>query len=149
MKILTPFLVFLLSGSVNANSASERVKTALTNYISEFGKNERATVFLAEELTDSDFYRAYWAEECSLIYFPKEFHDEAVDSLWLVTRTSLEYPTDVREEGNKELATSNYLVSFDWYRQKLSYVVTSGEILHLTKTKHNQAAHTTPASAPR
>jgi len=131
------FLIFV-TAPVHANADVERAERVVSNYVENFGKGDQATIFINEKLED-EFYWVYWAEMRMLFSIPKEFRDEAVDAPSLVIRKPLVYPDDVREKGNKEMETSTYLVSFDWYREKLADIVTSGNILHLTETRHNKS----------
>ncbi len=107
-----------------------RVMSVVRNYTAATGDGNQATVFLSEQ-PDADYYWAYWAEMRMLFSIPKEFHDEAISAPSIIVRNRLVYPDDVREEGDQDLQSSTYLVSFDWYRKKLTDVVTSGRILQL------------------
>lgn len=133
MKLISStFLILaLIASTVHAYSENERIKSVLNNYASERGHSDHAKIFLSETI-DAEFYWVYWAEMQMLFSFPKNFHDGAIDKPSLIIRRPLVYPDDVREEGNKEMESSTYLVSFDWYRKRLTDIVPGGDILHFT-----------------
>ena len=138
MKIFPLIFLIFLTASVHGTPEVERIESVISNYVENSGKDDPATIFINEKL-DAEFYWMYWAETRMLFSIPREFSDEAIDAPSSIMRKPLVYPDDVREKGNKEMESSTYLVSFEWYQQKLTKVVTGGNILHLTKHKHNQS----------
>jgi len=138
MKIFSLIFLIFVSALVHAIADVERAELVVSNYVKNFSKGDQATIFISEKL-EAEFYWVYWAEMRMLFSIPKEFRDEAVDAPSLVIRKPLVYPDDVREKGNKEMETSTYLVPFEWYREKLTDILTSGNILNLKRTGHNQS----------
>lgn len=139
----TCLIIFLivLGACVHAASGRGSIIDLVSNYVKLSGESDEATLFISDTV-EAEFYWVYWAEMRMLFAVPKEFRDEAVSAPSLVIRKPLVFPDDVREKGNKEMETSTYLVSFEWFRTKLTDVVTSGSILHLKTSGHKDSTNT-------
>ena len=106
MKILTLSLLLNVLCSQALFAGGDKVNILLSNFVAEWGHTKIATIFILEDPHNEGYYRGYWAEEKSLLYFPKEFHAEAVKAPGLIVR-SRRFPDDFRATGNKELETSS------------------------------------------
>ncbi|MEM1221690.1 MAG: hypothetical protein AAGH40_02930 [Verrucomicrobiota bacterium] len=131
MKAITLFLLFTLVTTIAAADVSEKVKLLLDRYLDEFEVTGDATILVGKE---REGYRwAYWKEKKLLIQIPKEIEDIALRHPSLVIRKPLEYPTDVRKEEDRELESSTYLVTYEWYHDRLIEILKEGDILHIKK----------------
>lgn len=132
MKHLILLIFYVFSLSIASAAVPERIKSALINYVKQGGGAKAATILIGKDNVGEDGVWVYWIEKKLLINIPKDFRDEAIEKPSLIVRRPLEYPTDVRAKGGKELETSTYLVDFEWYHETLLEILTVGQVLHIT-----------------
>ena len=128
--ILIALACLMLSGVATGEMTERgRVEILLSIYVQNEADGS-ATVAVSHNPNEHGYYVAYWLEKKKLLTVPKDFGDKAIGAPELVVR-QIQFPDDVRKQGDPDLATSTYLVTEDWFRDRVFAVLTAGWLLKI------------------